>query len=117
MSFLVPDASLGVVLVHGLGDDGPLLAAVRAGDNIGHDSVGPEHGVVVDRVSGLAGVKQGLKLGRVDVIDVALPTVGLQDRVLVQRGRGALDVLSGPRNEFMVTRFLFILDALVHFTY
>ena len=51
MSFLVPDASLGVVLVHGLGDDGPLLAAVRAGDNIGHDSVGPEHGVVVDRVS------------------------------------------------------------------
>ena len=93
---ILPDAGLGVVLVHGLGDDRPLLAAVGAGDDVGHDPVGPQHGVVVDGVAGLAGIEQGLELGCVDVVDVALPTLGLQDGVFVHRGRVIFDILAGP---------------------
>ena len=93
---ILPDAGLGVVLVHGLGDDRSLLAAVGAGDDVGHDPVGPQHGVVVDGVAGLAGIEQGLELGCVDVVDVALPTLGLQDGVFVHRGRVIFDILAGP---------------------
>ena len=41
-----------MVLAHGLGNDCPLLVAVGAGDDVGDDTVGPEHGVVVDGVLG-----------------------------------------------------------------